>query len=148
MTLEAWVRPTAQNGWQTVVQKEQPAGLAYSLYSYDGAPGDPSGTDLPAGYVRIGFIDEPIRGAAPLALNTWTHLAVTYDGSVLNMYVNGQLVATRAQSGSIVTSSSPLRIGGNSVFGEYFVGLIDDVRVYNRALTASEIQTDMASPVQ
>ena len=46
-------------------------------------------------------------------------------------------------SGSILTSNSPLRIGGNSIWGEYFNGLIDEVRVYNRALTAAEIQNDM-----
>ncbi len=40
-----------------------------------------------------------------------------------------------------------LRIGGNSVWGEYFAGLIDEVRVYNRALTAAEIQQDMQTPV-
>ena len=46
-----------------------------------------------------------------------------------------------------VVSGSPLRIGGDSVWGEYFRGLIDEVRVYNRALTGGEIQTDMATPV-
>jgi hypothetical protein len=46
-----------------------------------------------------------------------------------------------------VSSSSPLRIGGNSVWGEYFAGLIDEVRVYNRALSATEIQTDLAKAV-
>src|SRR2546422_5448745 len=39
---------------------------------------------------------------------------------------------------------SALRIGGNSVSGEYFRGVIDEVRIYNRALAASEIQTDMS----
>ena len=35
------------------------------------------------------------------------------------------------------------RIGGNSIWGEWFAGLIDDVRVYNRALTSAQIQSDM-----
>ena len=48
-----------------------------------------------------------------------------------------------AQTGAIATSASPLRFGGNSIWGEYFNGRIDEVRVYNRALTATEIQTDM-----
>ena len=42
---------------------------------------------------------------------------------------------------------SPLRIGGNAVWGEYFSGLIDEVRIYNRALTAAEIQADMNTPI-
>ena len=50
--------------------------------------------------------------------------------------------------GAIDVSTGALRIGGNDVWaGEYYNGLIDEVRIYNRALTASEIQTDMAVPV-
>src|SRR5204863_4678437 len=48
-------------------------------------------------------------------------------------------------SGSITTSNGQLSIGGNNIWGEYFAGLIDEVRVYNRALTAAEIQTDMTT---
>jgi hypothetical protein len=51
-------------------------------------------------------------------------------------------------SGALVTSDGPLRIGGNRVWGEYFEGLIDDVRVYSRALTAAEILADMDTPVE
>jgi len=50
-------------------------------------------------------------------------------------------------TGSASVTSSALRIGGNSVWGEYFKGLIDDVRIYNRPLTAAEIQSDMNTPV-
>ena len=58
----------------------------------------------------------------------------------------------RGQSGSAhrarsLTSTGDLRIGGNNVWGEFFSGLIDEVRVYNRALSPTEIQTDMNTPV-
>ena len=56
-------------------------------------------------------------------------------------------VATTTLTGSVATSSSPLRIGGNTIWSEWFSGLIDDVRVYNRALTQSQVQTDMNTPV-
>ena len=46
-------------------------------------------------------------------------------------------------SGPIVTNTGALRIGGNTIWGEYFNGLIDEVRIYSRALSAAEIQTDM-----
>ena len=45
------------------------------------------------------------------------------------------------------TSTQPLRIGGDSIWGEYFNGLIDEVRVYNRALSQAEVQSDMTTPV-
>src|SRR5207244_5097839 len=65
----------------------------------------------------------------------------------LRVYFNGVQQASKTVSGPIVTSNDPLRIGGNSVWGEWFAGLIDDVRVYNGALSAAEIQTDMNTPV-
>jgi hypothetical protein len=80
-------------------------------------------------------------------VNTWTHLAATYDGAVLRLYVNGTLAGSLSRAGSIDASAGPLRIGGNSLWGEWFNGRIDEVRVYNRALSQGEIQTDMNTPV-
>ena len=82
-----------------------------------------------------------------LAANTWSHLALTYDGAALRLYVNGTLVSTQAQTGSIAVSSNPLQIGGDTIWGQYFNGRIDEVRVYNTALSAASIQTDMNTPV-
>ena len=142
MTLEAWVKPTAiTSDWRTVVLKEQTTGLAYALYATDGA------SRPPAAYINTGGADKSAVGTANLSLNTWTHLATTYDGSSLRLYVNGNLARTLTTSGNVVVSSSPLRIGGNAVWGEWFSGVIDEVRVYNRALTQTEIQTDMGAPI-
>ena len=71
-----------------------------------------------------------------LTANTWAHLAVTYDGINQRLYVNGTQVASRAQTGSMRASKGALRIGGNSVWSEFFKGRIDEIRVYNRALSA------------
>jgi hypothetical protein len=46
---------------------------------------------------------------------------------------------------AITTSQSPLKIGGNAVWGEWFKGRIDDVRVYNRALSATALKADMSA---
>jgi VCBS repeat-containing protein len=140
MTLEAWVNPRTGSGWRTVLMKERVGELAYTLYGSSGGNGRPS-----AEIYTSASLD--VRGTASLALNTWTHLAATYDGATLRLYRNGTQVATRAISGAIATSGSPLRIGGNLVWGEYFDGLIDEIRIYNRVLTATEIQTDMNAPV-
>ena len=140
ITMMAWVRPTVLSGWRTALMKEATGGLAYVLYAHDNAP-------KPAGYLSIGNGDRLIDGTSALPLNTWSHLAVTYDGASMRIYVNGVLVRSRARTGNIATTAQPLRIGGNTVWGEYFGGLIDDVRLYNRALTLAEIQGDMARPV-
>jgi hypothetical protein len=47
----------------------------------------------------------------------------------------------------IAASTGPLRIGGNSLWGEFFQGQIDEVRVYNRVLTQAQIQSDMKTAV-
>ena len=68
-------------------------------------------------------------------------------GSALSVYVNGALVASRAVSDAIVTATGALRLGGHSIWGEYFQGRLDEVRIYNRALSAPEIQSDMQTPI-
>jgi Concanavalin A-like lectin/glucanases superfamily/Domain of unknown function (DUF1929)/Bacterial Ig domain len=140
MTIEAWVNPTVGTGWRSAILKETPGGLAFALYTANNA-------SRPTGYAHVGS-DEAVTGVAAVPLNAWTHLAVTYDGASLRLYVNGALVKTTALSGAMATSTSALRIGGNAVWGEYFKGVIDEVRIYNRALSAAEVQTDMATPIQ
>lgn len=140
VTVMAWLRPTALGDWRTAVLKETSNGLAYALYANNNA-------SRPEGYVNLGDIDRSANGTTAMALNAWTHVAMTFDGSNIRLYVNGVLVRTRAFAGSIVTSAEALRIGGNAIWGEWFAGLIDDVRVYNRALTLAEVQSGMNTPV-
>ena len=66
---------------------------------------------------------------------------------MLRLFVNGAQVRALAVTGAMTVSTGPLKLGGNGIWGEWFAGLMDDVRVYNRALTAAEIQTDMTAPV-
>ena len=88
-----------------------------------------------------------VTGTTASPVNAWTHVALTYDGAMLRLYVNGTPVASRTQTGGIQATTNPLWIGGNNPYGEYFQGLIDEVRIYSRALTSGEIQTDMSTPV-
>jgi large repetitive protein len=141
MTLEAWVKPASPTtGWRTVVFKETSGGLSYDLTAYNnGGP--------PAVGINTGGGDIATLGTAPLAVNVWSHLAATYDGGTLKLYVNGVLASSKAVTGALVSSTGPLRIGGNAIWGEYFSGLVDDVRIYDRALTAAEIAADQSTPV-
>jgi fibronectin type 3 domain-containing protein len=139
MTLSAWVRPSAsQNGWRTIVQRQPDTYLLHA-----------SSTSAlrPAGGGTLGGSVEVLTGPAAIPVSTWTHVAMTYDGAMLRLYVNGTQVAARAAAGAIQSVANPLWIGGNQPYGEYFQGLIDEVRVYNRALTQGDIQTDMNASV-
>ncbi len=139
MTVEAWVRPANVDYWRTVVLKEQPGQLVYALYA---------STDnrRPSGHVYTSG-DIALQGPSALPANTWSHLAMTWDGLTIRMFVNGTQVSSSALAGTAVTSASPLRIGGNGVWAEWFNGGIDDVRVYNRALTPAQIVADRDTPV-
>ena len=123
-----------------MILKEAGTEEVYAIYASEDLP-------RPLGAVRIGGAYRIATGTSQLPINTWSHLASTYDGTTLRLYVNGTQVGSVATTGSIEVSSGVLRIGGNTIWGEYFSGLIDEVRIYNRALSATEIQTDMNTPV-
>ncbi|PYM89328.1 MAG: hypothetical protein DME04_26625 [Candidatus Rokuibacteriota bacterium] len=144
MTLSAWIYPTAvPTNWATTVMKEQPNEFVYVLYA--GSP-----ANRPNVYINQGpgtSTEHGFAGPSALPLSAWSHLASTYDGTTLRLYVNGVQVGSQAVGGPIATSTGALRIGGNGVWNEYFQGRIDELRVYNRALSAAEITTDMNSAV-
>ena len=142
MTLEAWVNPTANGGgvWRNVLIKERTDGEVYNLYAN-------VDTDVPTVYVATQSAVLDARGTATVPLNTWTHLTATYDGTTLRLFVNGIQVGTRAVAGALVKSTGALRIGGNNVWGEHFQGNLDEIRIYNRALNATEITADMNTRV-
>ncbi len=139
MTLEAWVSPSNVSGlWRDVIDK----GSDYSLEGTSAGQGAPAVGAMLASSRALSY------GTAPLPSNTWSHLAVTYDGSLLRTYVNDVLVSSRVSQGEIASSSNPLQIGGDRIFGRYFEGKIDEIRVYDEALTQSQIKSDMATPVK
>jgi hypothetical protein len=119
-------------------------GLALLL---TGIPTHDGGTLVPAGGGTLdGAIAQTFAGG-PLRAGRWTNVALSYDGSAERLYVNGRMVASHAASGRIETPANPLWIGGNLPYGEHFEGLIDEVRVYGRALDAREIRADMTTAV-
>jgi hypothetical protein len=85
-----------------------------------------------------------LDSAAPIPKNTWTHVASTYNGSTLSVWINGKRVASRAVTGRTCSNDHPLAIGAKNYPAEglleaFWDGRLDDVRIYNRALSATEI---------
>ena len=73
--------------------------------------------------------------------DTWHNISGTYDGSNIKTFVDGQLVATSVSvSGAVSTSSGPLNIGYSNSVPSFFTGTMSDIRIYNRALSASEVK--------
>jgi hypothetical protein len=99
--------------------------------------------------LESGFLAFHINGGAdgPIYLarasfspnaNQWYHLAVERNGSLYTIYVNGVAVGSDSNANVIPDQATPLTIG--EAEGDYFNGLLDEVSIYNRALSASEIQ--------
>lgn len=128
LTLSAWIYPTGVGGtdsFETIILGRyylsfNDANQALSCYWY--------GT-TPAGYHTT--------AANSVPLNQWSHVACVWDGTNINEYVNGSLSKTVAVTGS-GNPTTDIAIGAESPVRQ-FQGYIDEVRIYNRALSASEI---------
>jgi hypothetical protein len=137
MTLEAWVYQAINTDYRTVVLKEATGNLAYALYG--ASTYGTSAVHRPSSWLG----SDDLGGVAALPADTWKHLATTYDGTTWRLYVDGVEVSSKPYTKPIPTSTSPLKIGGNALWGEFFSGRIDEVRVYDHGLTAAEVQADM-----
>jgi Concanavalin A-like lectin/glucanases superfamily len=145
-TLEAWVRPTSSTDKLAPVFGKTTGGgsgsKSLSYYLYAG-----NSESKPYGEVQhvLGTGKKATATTAP-AGGTWTHLALTFDGAVERLYVNGAQVAETATEAP-VTTTGELQIGAETEHSEYFSGRIDEVRIYNRALAAGEVGVDMETPI-
>jgi hypothetical protein len=134
MTVELWAYRTGSAGIMHLIGKRNSCGLGGLLeVNYQ------IGLNMPAGE---GLTFGPGAGifaasGQDMPMNAWTHLAGTFDGSNLCLYVNGGLAATHAGTLGL-PNADPLLIGGSGDCAK-FAGLIDEVSIYDRALAASEI---------
>lgn len=118
LTVEAWIRPTAVSGHRHIVGKGN-----YELAIEPLNGGFKALFEFAAG----GNWRSVVSGQ--FALNQWYHVAGSYDGATMRLFVNGAQVATTATSGNIDTTANPLYIGTVDLSGDYFAGTIDEVRV-------------------
>jgi hypothetical protein len=118
LTLEAWIKPTRASGHQHFVGKNN-----YELST------KPSGTGFKVlfEFASAGSWRSVTSGQLPL--NQGYHVAGTYDGSTMRLFVNGTQVASRATTGNIDQTSNPLRIASADGSSDFFIGTIDEVRI-------------------
>jgi len=131
VTLAAWVNPMGQ-GVYTIFRKHEQSGGSGGCYMRLLSGNLDFGAVFSSGYREV---TSPY--GAP-SLNTWSHVAVVYDGQTIWFYVNGVLVYSVSQTGSLLADSTVAAIG-SLPNADYFVGDIDEVRVYNRALGPQEV---------
>jgi len=137
ITIEAWIYP-----------------IRYPLHRYHAGIVGRGGWDIGSGYeVDLGYKEmngvfelntrrSSLYSESRIPLNQWTHIAATLKNTDAVIYINGKIDASGTVN-SLITNNRPLQIGrrdpGNN-FVAYFDGIIDEVRIYNRALSTEEIK--------
>ncbi len=139
---------SAPTGFVGFISTDYSAGAGYYLYA---STTSPDGASM-GGYAQGAVADVIATYATPFTLNTWTDFAITYDQTLasgnIKLWINGIVVSTANGTATIDQSSGDLYIGGTN-FGEFFPSgwRLDEVRIYNRALTPTQIATDNATPL-
>ncbi|MHC4332032.1 MAG: LamG domain-containing protein [Planctomycetota bacterium] len=144
VTVAAWINwIDAGDGWLCILANGQQGGPweNYGLFVNRGGGFLYFTLSLDGGHVTQ---QTPNNAVQP---DEWLHACATWDGSMARIYVNGEMVLGQAQSGTLVPPGLPLRIGHRDGSAHYYNGIIDDVRVYNHALTEVEILAAMEGGV-
>lgn len=144
LTLEAWIRPN--NFKETMYSNTIIAKTLWTpnaCYGWSLSYGSSNGTlnfrMSVGGTTWIDCVADSV-----LTLYTWHHVAATYNGSAIFLYVNGVQVATQNAAGSIVNANRCLSIGATNNYDMRLMqGLIDEVRIWNVARSESEIRENM-----
>lgn len=138
-TVAAWVATREGTYFQRIFEHGGRNGYPFTAYALILSE---------AGKVRIevatGGVHDFVFGATTLPLDTWVHVAGTWDGEVLRVYVNGALDGSKARGGTITQRSTTSSIGYRIPPGESsqrFSGMLDELRLYRRALSAGEIES-------
>jgi len=135
-TLEAWIKPASFGLLKGIISKYQSSGAnGYILRLQSNSP-----------YTGLNFDGMNTQNGL-LTANRWYHVAAVNDNGKRRLYLNGEMKILSGTPSPVVANSDPLRIGVD--FGNrYFNGLIDEVRLWNRARSAEEIRESIYLPLE
>ncbi|MBD2410097.1 hypothetical protein FACHB389_08865 [Nostoc calcicola FACHB-389] len=144
ITVSAWVRPNVQPvGFQVAVNRQ----IGTLLHPDQFYLGFGTRNNVTTYKWELGTSDgeADVYQGLPTTEN-WVHLVGTYDGSTIRLYVDGVQIGNNPLTGNILVDDNPVTIGAAENYydgfplGDRFNGLIDEVRIYNRALSATEVK--------
>lgn len=135
LTLAFWKRKTALvKDWVRIVGKGNGAQRNFGIWEYPDGDGRIKCQMYGPGGGSVLELDSP----APTIINTWTHIVFAVSVNSAALYINGALVANGMRNGEPGTAADPLTFGHAGYHG-FFPGQIDDVRIYDRSLSMSEV---------
>ncbi len=134
ITIEAWVKPVEISSYGAIAKKGFESNAVYSFYV---RPTNTFGFNFKKDGSWVGEVNADSNS---LTMGKWAHVAVFFDGVTVKLYKNGIEVKSEDRTGPIdVNTTYHLYISRDSV-DAFFNGLITSVRIYNRALSDSEIK--------
>jgi len=138
MTLMTWCKVPGDTGDNQSAIEKGPAWVVgeYNLLPDYGNKVQLQIHDLPASCADTNEAGEVLDGK-------WHHIAGTFDGKTITLYVDGAVVGSRECAGTLQTNTDPLFIGARGGTVRWTVGTYDDMAIFNRALTAAEIARAM-----
>jgi len=143
MTIEAWINITTTDGPHTFVAKWNDNTNDHSYIFKDWDDSDELSIELSKNFHNDLCA---LQSRAPLPINTWTHVATTFDGQVVKLYMNGQEENTLVIQGTIRNSQTGLLIGALYTWGgifQHLSGMMDEIRIWNYARSPQEINDFM-----
>jgi len=137
ITIAVWVRASGDPvNWDAIVNKWESTGNIDGTGTGYYLGINPDGLTL-----RWNVSSEIVEMTTPFQREQWEHIAVTFDGELLKLYINGELETEAVAEGALLDNNQPFRIGNQSedTLEGGFTGRIDDLYVYNRALDAEAV---------
>ncbi len=140
LTIAAWIYPENPSSQQRIITKNGPFTLGLS-------------SNMLAGSIYANGTWARVKGHTPITANKWVHVAMVYDGSRITLYVNGVADGSVSKTGDL-QGNGCVQIGRGNNGGCYgspshhFQGGIDDLFIYKRGLSASEVKALARSYVQ
>lgn len=137
-TTTAWINPT------TIAN----ASLTWKAASVAGQIFHRMQLRVSTGFVRCGFADTDAETTTSVVAGAWTHVACTWDGATIRSYVNGVQEGTAAVAAALAPGALDMFIGARDDAQQFYDGRLDEVRLYNRALTQQDIVATMHYPLR
>jgi hypothetical protein len=144
LTIELWAKLRALTGAQ---QSGVEKGTGWTTGEYNLCPEYNGGIILQIFDLPEGCDDEGQAGqSATMADGSWHFIAGTWDGNTIGLYMDGKEINKLECKGEISPNNGPLFIGCRNGAERWANGFMDEIKIYNRALSADELNADMANP--
>jgi len=130
LSIEAWIYADSSNG--DIIYKAYDVVIPYELYL--------SANKLGFFAMGTGFADWSVKSTGSINPGKWNHIVVTFNKPNLHFYINGADDGLQNFNHTLPVTSAPLYFGYPASVNVYYDGLLDEVRLYSRALTAFEVQ--------